>query len=197
MNSTSADAGQDGRPPLRERLLQAALRLFVARGYHAVSMRDLARCLGVQAGSLYYHVQSKEDLLVELLEDTLSELLHLTRRAVRDRTSPGARLPAFFSTYFDFKDEHEDRLRLLAQEPHLLSAEARAGIQALRNAYLAELSEVLRALALGAETPRDDLARLLLGALSGQFHWPVPDRELQVFLLHALYTSAHARARPA
>ncbi|MDT3723087.1 TetR/AcrR family transcriptional regulator [Pseudomonas oryzihabitans] len=196
MNCTSAHPAQDVRSPLRERLVKAALRLFVAQGYQAVSMRDLARCLGVQPGSLYYHVQSKEDLLVELLEGTLTELLHLTRRALRDKTPPGNRLPAFLRIYFDFKAEHEDELRLLAQEIPLLSAEARTGIQALRKAYQAELVQVLQCLPLGAGMPCDDLARLLLGALSGQFYWQVPDQELQRFLLQALYATPRPLISP-
>lgn len=196
VNCTSADSDLDGRVPLRERLVQAALRLFVANGYQAVSMRDLARCVGVQPGSLYYHVQSKEDLLVELLEGTLTELLYLTRRALRDLTPPSARLSAFLRIYFDFKTDHEDQLRLLAQGISLLSAEARKGIQALREAYLAELIQVLQCLPRGAGVPCDDLARLLLGALSGQLYWRVPDRELQGFLLQALNATSRPRISP-
>jgi AcrR family transcriptional regulator len=195
-NCTSADTGLDIRLPLRERLVQAALRLFVAQGYQAVSMRDLARCVGIQPGSLYYHVQSKEDLLVELLEGTLTELLHLTRRALRDQTPPSARLSVFLRIYFDFKTDHEDELRLLGQEIPLLSAEARTGIHILREAYLAELVQVLQCLPIGAGMPCDGLARLLLGALSGQFYWQVPDRELQGFLLQALNAMSRLRISP-
>lgn len=196
LGPASADAGRGPRVPLRERLVQAALTLFVTQGYQAVSMRDLARYLGVQPGSLYYHVQGKEELLVELLEGTLTELLHLTRRALRDRASPGAGLPTFLKTYFDFKAEHEDELRLLAQGIPLLSAEVSADIQALREAYLAELVQVLQCLPLDAGAPCDDLARLLLGALSGQLYWQVPDRELQGFLLQALHTTSRPRSSP-
>lgn len=196
LGPASADAGRGPRVPLRERLVQAALRLFVTQGYQAVSMRDLARYLGVQPGSLYYHVQGKEELLVELLEGTLTELLHLTRRALRDQASPGAGLPTFLRTYFDFKAGHEDELRLLAQGIPLLSAEVSADIQALREAYLAELVRVLQCLPLHAGAPCDDLARLLLGALSGQLSWQVPDRELQGFLLQVLHATSRPRSSP-
>lgn len=196
LGAASADAGRGLRTPLRERLDQAALKLFVTRGYQAVSMRDLARCLGVQPGSLYYHVQGKEELLIELLEGTLTELLYLTRRALRDQASPGAGLPAFLRTYFDFKAEHEDELRLLAQGIPLLPAEVSADIQVLREAYLAELVQVLQCLPLDASAPCDDLARLLLGALSGQLYWQAPDRELQGFPLQALHAKSRPRSSP-
>lgn len=57
-------AGTDGT--LR-RLQEAALELFAERGYHGVSMRELAAATGVQASSLYAHVPSKERLLRDLI----------------------------------------------------------------------------------------------------------------------------------
>lgn len=51
----------------RERLLQTAAALFHAHGYQAVTMRDVARALGVKQASLYYHVpDGKEQLFVEV-----------------------------------------------------------------------------------------------------------------------------------
>src|SRR4051794_13470495 len=49
------------------RLYETALILFGQRGFHAVSVRDLTRELGLQASSLYSHVPSKQDLLADLI----------------------------------------------------------------------------------------------------------------------------------
>jgi AcrR family transcriptional regulator len=53
----------NARPNTRERLLKAATRLFGEGGVDATSMRDLASVAGIQAPSIYNHVQSKEELL--------------------------------------------------------------------------------------------------------------------------------------
>lgn len=53
--------------PRREQILDSASRLFSERGYHATSMRDLAGELGMQGGSLYAHIASKEELLIEIV----------------------------------------------------------------------------------------------------------------------------------
>lgn len=53
--------------PRRAQLSDAASRLFSERGYHATSMRELAASLGLQGGSLYAHINSKEDLLVDIV----------------------------------------------------------------------------------------------------------------------------------
>lgn len=57
----------DTLKPRREQLYEVASRLFSERGYHATSMRELAGALGIQGGSLYAHISSKEDLLIEIV----------------------------------------------------------------------------------------------------------------------------------
>jgi AcrR family transcriptional regulator len=47
----------------RDELTRQAARLFAERGYHGTSIGDLAEALGVQKGSLYAHIKSKQDLL--------------------------------------------------------------------------------------------------------------------------------------
>lgn len=59
--------------PRRNQLLKVACKLFSERGYHATSMRDLARELGIQGGSLYAHINSKEDLLVEIVNNAAQQ----------------------------------------------------------------------------------------------------------------------------
>jgi TetR/AcrR family transcriptional regulator, cholesterol catabolism regulator len=48
-------------------LTREAARLFAERGYHGTSIGDLAKALGVQKGSLYAHIESKQDLLYEAM----------------------------------------------------------------------------------------------------------------------------------
>jgi len=53
----------------RAELTREAARLFAERGYHGTSIGDLAKALGVQKGSLYAHIDSKQDLLYEAMRD--------------------------------------------------------------------------------------------------------------------------------
>jgi AcrR family transcriptional regulator len=53
----------------RSELTREAARLFAERGYHGTSIGDLAAALGVQKGSLYSHIASKQDLLYEIVRD--------------------------------------------------------------------------------------------------------------------------------
>jgi TetR/AcrR family transcriptional regulator, cholesterol catabolism regulator len=53
----------------RAELTRVAARLFAERGYHGTSIGDLAKALGVQKGSLYAHIESKQDLLYQAMRD--------------------------------------------------------------------------------------------------------------------------------
>jgi TetR/AcrR family transcriptional regulator, cholesterol catabolism regulator len=53
----------------RSELNREAARLFAEKGYHGTSIGDLAKALGVQKGSLYAHIASKQDLLYETMRD--------------------------------------------------------------------------------------------------------------------------------
>ena len=57
----------------RDDVVRAAGRLFADRGYHGTSMRDLGRELGLHGSSLYSHISSKEDLLVDLASRAAAE----------------------------------------------------------------------------------------------------------------------------
>lgn len=72
-----------------ERLLCAARDLMAEVGYGAMSMRKLAARTGIQAGSLYHHVASKQDLLLDVLLDTLAQRLAAWQRGAYSRDLRG------------------------------------------------------------------------------------------------------------
>ena len=60
----------------KEVIVEAATRLFREKGFKAASMRDLAEAVGVEAASLYNHIQSKEELLQEICFKVANEFNH-------------------------------------------------------------------------------------------------------------------------
>jgi acyl-CoA synthetase (AMP-forming)/AMP-acid ligase II len=64
-----------------ERIRRAATRLFMERGYHGTPVRALAQVLRMEAGNLYYHFPSKQQILVDVLEGTIDDLLDGLQRA--------------------------------------------------------------------------------------------------------------------
>jgi AcrR family transcriptional regulator len=75
------------RPLSRERVLRAALELADARGFDAISMRNVAKKLGVEAMSLYNHVANKEDIVDGLVDIVFGEIEVATPGTVDWKTS--------------------------------------------------------------------------------------------------------------
>lgn len=66
----------------REEVLAAAERLFSDRGYEATSVRDIAEALNIKAGSLYAHIETKEDLLWDILQASAERFFAAVRPIV-------------------------------------------------------------------------------------------------------------------
>ncbi|TDF85958.1 TetR/AcrR family transcriptional regulator [Pseudomonas sp. H9] len=160
----------DLRPATQERLRQAALELFSSQGYQATSLRDLATHLELQPGSLYNHIESKQSLLFELMEDTLHDLLAVTRSELR---KPGNRLHRFVCAYVEFQAGQGHRLTLLERESPNLSQEQRAHIDALCEDYVQCLTAILAEDAPGlASITLNRLSHACIGMLRSQSGWP-------------------------
>jgi AcrR family transcriptional regulator len=86
-----ADLGENGHTDWRSYqpldlppILGHALDLIVEQGYHATSVRDLARRVGVTVPALYYHYENKQAILVELLMGSMRSVLGRCRAAVAE-----------------------------------------------------------------------------------------------------------------
>ncbi len=60
----------------RQEIVEAAIQLFSRNGYHATSMQDVAQALAIQKPSLYHHFESKEAILLAILENGMERLTH-------------------------------------------------------------------------------------------------------------------------
>lgn len=71
----------------RERILEAARRCFVERGYDAVTVRDIIRLTGLATGTFYNYFRDKEEVFAALVEDYVREItreLHRIRSNAQD-----------------------------------------------------------------------------------------------------------------
>ncbi|MEJ6395490.1 TetR/AcrR family transcriptional regulator [Gymnodinialimonas sp. 2305UL16-5] len=154
-------AGTTG-PKVRD----AALRLFARHGFAAVSMRQIAAEVGVQAGALYLYTPDKQTLLFELMTDHLRDLLE-------DWQPPGggpvAELEDFARHHIRYHLDRPDLVFIAYMELRNLTPENFAAVERLRGAYEARLEAVLRS-----------------GVADGKFD--VPDVKLATMGLIAMLT---------
>ena len=89
-------------PKTMEAIRRAGLRLIFERGYEAMSLRQLAAEVGIQAGSLYNHFSTKQELLFGLIQDHINELLRQLDRALEGKEDPPERLRAFVAFHVTY-----------------------------------------------------------------------------------------------
>jgi AcrR family transcriptional regulator len=150
------------------RVQETALALFADRGYHGVSMRELAAAAGVGTSSLYGHVASKEDLLRQLILLGHEEHRDGIRRAVLE--SGGAadeQLRAAVGAHVRMHATYPLLATVANNELHALGDAARREVVAVRgDAERMLLDIVERGVRLGTFTCRDPwLAMAAIGAM--------------------------------
>ena len=101
------------RPARRRQLLGAAQEIFVAQGYHAAAMDDIAERAGVSKPVLYQHFPGKLELYLALIEEHAAALTLRVREALASTTDNRARVTACISAYFDFVDGDGEGFRLV------------------------------------------------------------------------------------
>lgn len=82
-SAVNAAAGDEGRlAPTKQQIFRSALELFALQGYDATSARQLAARVGIEAGSLYNHISSKQDLLFQLIQKATNDLIVTVSREI-------------------------------------------------------------------------------------------------------------------
>lgn len=121
----------------------AAERLFARHGYAAVSMRQIAAEVGVQAGALYLYTPDKQSLLAGLMRDHLEALI-ASWKAQTPASHPHDRLRQFVHFHIGYHIDRPDAVFIAYMELRNLEPDRFAEIEALRRSYEAELEAILR-----------------------------------------------------
>lgn len=153
-----------------EDILDAAAALFYAKGYYATSMRELAARVGMKAGSLYNHYESKQEILLRIAEGTMRDLLAGAEEALADAKTPEQKLRAFVRAHVVFHAHHRLRAKVGDDQLFALDPPNREQVQSVRDTYQALLRSIL-------EEGRD------------QAGWDVPDPAVLTFAVGTLCTA--------
>lgn len=97
----------------REQLLEVALHVFAARGFHQTSMNDVAEAAGVTKPVLYQHFTSKRALYLELLELVSLRLMAAIDEATSAAAGPREQVERGLRAYFRFVVDSPDEYQLM------------------------------------------------------------------------------------
>ncbi|MFD8421402.1 TetR/AcrR family transcriptional regulator [Streptomyces sp. NPDC059466] len=144
-------------PERRRELLGLAAEVFAEQGYNATTVRKIADQAGMLAGSLYYHFDSKESMLEEILRTFLDELWDGYDTVLAAGLGPRETLEALVTESFREIDRHRAAVAIYQKESRHLAAQQRFAFltESQRNFEKAWLSTLERGVA--AEVFRSDL----------------------------------------
>jgi|TARA_B110000908_G_scaffold166824_1_gene218637 AcrR family transcriptional regulator len=149
---------------------QAALELFAKHGYAAVSMRQIASEVGVQAGALYNYTPDKQSLLFDLMQSHMAELIAALPDV--DAGQPLQRLEHFVRFHIAFHHDRPEAVFIAYMELRNLNAQNFLVIGELRGTYEDRLQGIL-----------------LAGQASGA--WDVKDAKIATFAVIAMLTGVN------
>ena len=152
--------------PRRERraqLLESALEVFVAQGYHAAAMDDIADRAGVSKPVLYQHFPGKLELYLALLEQSADRIIDATREALASTQDNKMRVLATMQVFYDYVANAQGAFRLVFESDLTNEPQVRAQVDRVTAVCADEVTKVIH-----EDTGlSDEASRLLAVSLVG------------------------------
>jgi AcrR family transcriptional regulator len=153
VNMTSAMSGTQaaGRPvrlprsARRKQLLAAAQQVFVAQGYHAAAMDDIAERAGVSKPVLYQHFPGKLELYLALLDTHCDAMVSRMRAAMAATSDNKERVRGAIQAYFDFIDHESEAFRLVFESDLRNDPAVRERVDRVESGCIAAITDTIMA----------------------------------------------------
>lgn len=169
------------RPGRKEEVVAAAVTLFSRKGYHGTTVRDIALESGMLSGSLYAHIDSKEDLLYEIVLGAADWFMAVMASVLKTPAPASTKLREAMKGHLRVMAESREAAAIFMHEWKALSPERRAVVAEKRRAYEGAFAEIIAQGVVAGEFRAVDakFARLLvLSAVNWLYQWYDPSGPL-------------------
>ena len=143
---TTAHKPRGGRLPRRERraqLLDSALEVFVAQGYHAAAMDDIAERAGVSKPVLYQHFPGKLDLYLALLDAACDAVIDHCRQALAATDDNKTRVAAAMAAFYTYVADQRGAFRLVFESDLSSEPAVREHVERVTTECAAMIADVI------------------------------------------------------
>src|SRR4029450_1353978 len=179
MTAASGEAQTAGRPTRlprsarRKQLLAAAQQIFVAQGYHAAAMDEIAERAGVSKPVLYQHFPGKLELYLALLDTHCDAIIAKVRSAMLATPDNKERVKGAVQAYFDFVDHESEAFRLVFESDLRNDPQVRERVERVEQGCIAAVTDTIISDTGVNRSSAEILASGLVGA-AGQSaqYWP-------------------------
>ena len=131
------------RSARRKQLLAAAQQIFVAQGYHAAAMDDIAERAGVSKPVLYQHFPGKLELYLALLDTHCDAIIAKVRSAMLATPDNKERVRGAVRAYFDFVDHESEAFRLVFESDLRNDPQVRERVERVEQGCIAAVTDTI------------------------------------------------------
>jgi len=100
----------------KEQLIAEAEKIFAEKGFHATTIRDIAKATGSNVALIYYYFKDKEDLYLQILDETFRKMTGHIQKSLRDGADEEERLRLVIKAYISFMGTQPHIPRIMARE---------------------------------------------------------------------------------
>ena len=146
MTTTHDQKPRGGRMPRtarRAQLLESALEVFVAQGYHAAAMDDIAERAGVSKPVLYQHFPGKLDLYLALLDQSCDQIISSAAKALESTEDNKLRVDATMRAFYEYVADDEGAFRLVFESDLTNEPAVRARVDRVTTECARLIAEVI------------------------------------------------------
>ena len=156
----------------REDILEAAAQVFRQKGFHGASMKDIAKAVSLKKASLYHHVSSKQEILLEILERALQLLLERISAITNQNIPADKKLRLMVREYLLILVENIDLATVLLFEHRALERRQHARHIPNRDVFESLWKDVINE-GVSKKLFKCDNPALATRALLGQLNWTI------------------------
>ncbi|WP_370326785.1 TetR/AcrR family transcriptional regulator [Euzebya sp.] len=168
--SSTERAGRDA-PRRRDEVLAAATRVFHEKGYASASIQDVADELGILKGSLYYYIDSKEDLLFSIIDRVHRDTIARLEEWLAEEGDPLVQLRTYLEEQVRVYCRDAEEVGVFLNDFRHLSPDRRATILAERDRFDSAIRDLLRRGVAEGAVAADVDPKLTAMAIFGMMNW--------------------------
>ncbi len=170
----AADGGRKPRPSAKKReqeILDAAAMIFHQKGYADASVQEVADAVGILKGSLYYYIESKEDLLFRMLVEVHEGARDIVADIEAIDAPPLEKLSLYIRRHVEYNTHNLSKIAIYYHDFELLSSARRKQIVKQRSLYEQFVVGLLREAQQAKEIDRELDPTLVANAVFGTANW--------------------------
>jgi AcrR family transcriptional regulator len=128
-----------------EEIFRAASRVFISRGYHQATVREIAEEAGLSLGGLYSYVRTKEDILFLVFDKLTTTLRDTMRDAIKGIDDPVEQMRAALRADLETTERYQDEILLMYQETKALGRASMRAVLEREADYVRFFEQILEA----------------------------------------------------